>query len=429
MVVDPPSPIARHVKWKMARTNKYGKMTSAVAQQISDKIDELEEQSTQGTFLPHGWNDILNTALGREEHLGRVRVAGHGVTISTYFGQCSSASNSSAAIITTNQLVQIIGNFKQEWTKEVEDASKKKMDMMQKELDAIKTELSQMQMQQSAPVQSANPNVLLGRVSTKESCAEAIANVVAGDPSAVEENTMGLYVVRGDSKQLVALGKVYQLGSMIHNVPYTDEVVRVSVVIVYDGDARVPIPTPEIEYDSNQNVRNPEGHVDRSNAGVAKDPLGEIMKILYEVYMNPVELPWEASRFGIPNIDAKLYITHVDMAEIISGHKCLNISILQLWMMYLDECATTRGDGSVYGFLEPQSIHIGKEDRHNVNFILRHRSHRRLFVLCPRENMVVWFCSLRKKPDVTIKAIINSAMKTITSSLEGMSVSPYFLMS
>ncbi|KAG4967699.1 hypothetical protein JHK87_033350 [Glycine soja] len=214
------------------------------------------------------------------------------------------------------------------------------MDMMQKELDAIKTELSQMQMQQSAPVQQANPNVLLGRVSTKKSCAKAIANVVAGDPSAVEENTMGLYVVRGDSKQLVALGKVYQLGSMIHNVPYTNEVVRVSVVTVYDGDARVPIPMPEIEYDSNQNVRNPEGNVDRSNAGVAKDPLGEIMKILYEVYMNPVELPWEASRFGIPNIDAKFYITHVDMAEIISGHK---ISILQLWMMYLDECATTRG--------------------------------------------------------------------------------------
>ena len=73
--------------------------------------------------------------------------------------------------------------------------------------------------------------------------------------------------------------------------------------------------------------------VDQSNAGVARDPLGEIMKILYEVYMNPVELPWEASRFGIPNIDAKFYITHADMAEIISGHKCLNISILQLWMM------------------------------------------------------------------------------------------------
>ena len=38
MVVDPPSPIARHAKWKMARTNKYGQMTSEAAQQISDKI-------------------------------------------------------------------------------------------------------------------------------------------------------------------------------------------------------------------------------------------------------------------------------------------------------------------------------------------------------------------------------------------------------
>ncbi|KAG4963095.1 hypothetical protein JHK86_039963 [Glycine max] len=73
-------------------------------------------------------------------------------------------------------------------------------------------------------------------------------------------------------------------------------------------------------FDSNQNVRKPEGRVDQSNAGVARDPLGEIMKILYEVYMNPVELPWEASRFGIPNIDAKFYIIHADMAEIISGH-------------------------------------------------------------------------------------------------------------
>jgi len=90
--------------------------------------------------------------------------------------------------------------------------------------------------------------LFLARVSTKESCAEVVANGVAGDPSAVEENAMGLYVVYGDNKQLVALGKMYQLGGMIHNIPYADEVVRVSVVTVYDGDARAPIPTPEIEY-------------------------------------------------------------------------------------------------------------------------------------------------------------------------------------
>ena len=38
VVVDPPSPIARHVKWKKARTNKFGQMTSAAAQEIADKI-------------------------------------------------------------------------------------------------------------------------------------------------------------------------------------------------------------------------------------------------------------------------------------------------------------------------------------------------------------------------------------------------------
>ncbi|KAG4958515.1 hypothetical protein JHK84_035625 [Glycine max] len=82
------------------------------------------------------------------------------------------------------------------------------MDIMQKELDAIKTELSQIQTQQSAPIQAGNPNVLLARVSTKESCAEVVANVVARDPSAVDDTTMGLYVVCGASKQMVALGKV-----------------------------------------------------------------------------------------------------------------------------------------------------------------------------------------------------------------------------
>ena len=37
-VIDPPSPIRRHVKCKMARTKKTGQMTSEVAKRIADKI-------------------------------------------------------------------------------------------------------------------------------------------------------------------------------------------------------------------------------------------------------------------------------------------------------------------------------------------------------------------------------------------------------
>ncbi|XP_028209281.1 uncharacterized protein LOC114392364 [Glycine soja] len=57
----------------------------------------------------------------------------------------------------------------------------------------------------------------------------------------------------------------------------------------------------------------------------------------------------------------------------------------------------------------------------SVIIIVQFRAHWQLFVLHPRENTVVWFCSLRKKPDINIKGAINSAMKTITSSFEGMS--------
>ena len=71
------------------------------------------------------------------------------------------------------------------------------MDIMQKELDAIKTELSQIQTQQLAPIQAGNLNVLLEGVSTKESCSKVVANVVARDPSAVDDIPWGytLFVV------------------------------------------------------------------------------------------------------------------------------------------------------------------------------------------------------------------------------------------
>ena len=38
LIEDPPSPIERHVKWKLARTKRYGQMTSQAAQEISDRI-------------------------------------------------------------------------------------------------------------------------------------------------------------------------------------------------------------------------------------------------------------------------------------------------------------------------------------------------------------------------------------------------------
>ncbi|KAH1221883.1 hypothetical protein GmHk_12G035203 [Glycine max] len=40
-------------------------------------------------------------------------------------------------------------------------------------------------------------------------------------------------------------------------------------------------------------------------------------------------------------------------------------------------------------------------------------------ILPESDNVVVWFCSLRKKPDVNMKPTINNAMRTLTTTLEG----------
>ena len=91
VVIDPSSPIRHHVKWKMARTKKTGQMTSESAKEIAQKIishfqltiatiivyyvnafnkymsfvqDSLEEQASQGSFVPHGRQDVLTAAIG-----------------------------------------------------------------------------------------------------------------------------------------------------------------------------------------------------------------------------------------------------------------------------------------------------------------------------------------------------------------------------
>ena len=38
IIVDPPSPIRRHVKWKMIRTKKSSQMTSKAVKEIADRI-------------------------------------------------------------------------------------------------------------------------------------------------------------------------------------------------------------------------------------------------------------------------------------------------------------------------------------------------------------------------------------------------------
>lgn len=98
--------------------------------------DSLEQQATQGSFVPHGREDILNTPIGRPEHLGHVRVARTGVTISQYLRQTSRGSSTSSPSITQAQLVDIIGGLKDEVQREVEEENKQMQEAWRRELEA-----------------------------------------------------------------------------------------------------------------------------------------------------------------------------------------------------------------------------------------------------------------------------------------------------
>ena len=106
--------------------------------------DSLEEQKTQGMFLPHGRDNILNIAIGRPDHGGHVRAVGPGVTISQYYGRASRGSSTSSTSISQQQLAEIIGTLKEEWRKEFQEETKQSLQLLKQELkEAIMMEMSQ----------------------------------------------------------------------------------------------------------------------------------------------------------------------------------------------------------------------------------------------------------------------------------------------
>ncbi|XP_040861431.1 uncharacterized protein [Glycine max] len=373
---EPPSPIKRHVKWKMARTKRYGQMTSKAAKEISDRIDSLEEQTTQGSFVPHGRDDILNTAIGKPEHPGRVRAAGSGMTLTQFYGRATRTSSSSSATLMQQQWADIIGNIKEQVRNEYEEQHKRSLEEFKKELSSqIFIQLSQMGSQYS-PLIEVDLQALAARLSTKGSNVETADVDPSGDKNVSLKPTMGLYVQRQNTTVLVALGKICEGGSAIHNVTYADDVVRVSVDKVIEGDAEVPFPTSEIQY---------------------------VKQALQTFIAWPTNLVKKVSH--------------------------------ELWMLFLDEWSSTLGHASVYGFLEPQSIHNAKDRRAECEHYLQawlkesqrevylgaylNQGHWQLVVLCPATNVVAWFCSLRKKPDTHIKTAINNAMKSANTTADG----------
>jgi len=79
-------------------------------------------------------------------------------------------------------------------------------------------------------------------VSIKESCVDSSGNNLdMGD-----SEKCGLYVEE-NSPRLVALGRLYEGSTTIHNIPLHHDQVKVGVKEVRDADAPIPVPTEEVQ--------------------------------------------------------------------------------------------------------------------------------------------------------------------------------------
>ncbi|KOM31214.1 hypothetical protein LR48_Vigan01g076900 [Vigna angularis] len=94
---------------------------------------------------------------------------------------------------------------------------------------------------------------------------------------------------------------------------------------------------------------------DDDMAEAEDDPLSKLMTKLPRLKKAPLELYWDLRVFGLPP-HVPVYITLSDALEMIAGDRMLNISIIQLWCMYMDTILVDQGRSSMYGFVEPQTI-------------------------------------------------------------------------
>ncbi|KAL5162120.1 hypothetical protein HKD37_07G019289 [Glycine soja] len=377
-VIDPPSP--------MVRTKKTGEMTTEAAKEIAEKIDSFEEQATQGSFVPHGHQDVLVAAIGRPEHPGRVRVVG--------------AEES----ITEKVTRQVMASFSH------------LQSQMQSQGVAVPPE----------PVVGPGPSG--PRVSTKGSCVDPSGN----DPEIGDSDRCDLYI-EADPARLVAIGRVYEGSTVVYNTPLLPGQVKVSVEEVRDADAPVPVPTDEALHTF---LACPTHLVKSLSQQVAvspevDDPLYLMTLTIPELFLRPYQVRWDATVFGVVNPDFPLYIKHEDLSEIAHGGQCLSISVLQLWILHLTETCMRAGNSDIYGFLEPQSIQRSGQSQFESESYIKswmqssqrdvylgaylNGGHWQMVVILPKEHLVVWFCSLHNRPDNYLKGIINRVLMMLHS--------------
>ncbi|KAH1189534.1 hypothetical protein GmHk_20G057285 [Glycine max] len=73
------------------------------------------------------------------------------------------------------------------------------------------------------------------------------------------------------------------------------------------------------------------------------DPLYLMTLTIPQLFLKLLQVMWDATMFGVFNDKFPLYIKHEDLSEIAHGGQCLNISVIQLWILHMNETSMRWG--------------------------------------------------------------------------------------
>ncbi|KAH1190180.1 hypothetical protein GmHk_20G057803 [Glycine max] len=299
-------------------------------------------QASQGSFVAHGRPNVLTVAIGQPEHHGRVCAARVGVTIKQYFGPDPRTSRTSSSMA-PEDLEQLI----------------------------------------------CSP-------SFNRKCNHRDSHFLLILRLYVEENP----------PRLVALGRLYVGSTTIHNIPLLHDQVKFGVEEVRDADAPILIPTEEVKlvgqtlntlfawptylvkHLSKQGAMGPAKPAVRPDHHV-NDPLYLMTLTIPQLFLKLLQVMWDTTVFRVFNDNFPLYIKHENLSEIAHSGQCLNISVIHLWIIFLEPRSIQRFGQSQFELESYIKNWMQKSKRDVYLGAYLNGAHWQMVVILPKENVVI----------------------------------------
>ncbi|KAL6584474.1 hypothetical protein OROMI_003763 [Orobanche minor] len=211
---------------------------------------------------------------------------------------------------------------------------------------------------------------------------------------------------------LVAIGRVHHGDSTLHCAYLQAHLVKVVVEEAVDGSAEVPIPTEE--------------DIQRSKSYLVLQRLSLVSRYM----CHGIQLPLVVVVMMFPST----YITMICWKSLkTSSGLAYRFYSFGLYK-YLSKLNMGTMDEDLYEYFYPQSIqNMGNKGDVASEYITsrmsdvkkqiylgayQHDEHWQLLVVIPVKGEVVWFCSLHRKPDNRIKAVLHNVVTAVINKVE-----------